>query len=186
MISIDKILKLENINNYILSLNTNERVVILKNDMVRDYYLEDYNNSKFKKLILDLPNDEILEFIDDEMINKILSNDICKKIMYEILYNVSSKFTNIIFQNEKMIERIVNDDELHTYILHLSGSITEKLFNYIIKIDKISVLEYLNPSDFNELLEREDIKNKIKIIVIIPIIMGSIKFSQNDDISFTT
>ena len=65
MISIDKILKLENINNYILSLNTNERVVILKNDMVRDYYLEDYNNSKFKKLILDLPNDEILEFIDD-------------------------------------------------------------------------------------------------------------------------
>ena len=71
MISIDKILKLENINNYILSLNTNERVVILKNDMVRDYYLEDYNNSKFKKLILDLPNDEILEFIDDEMINKI-------------------------------------------------------------------------------------------------------------------
>lgn len=165
MISIDKILKLENINNYILSLNTNERVVILKNDMVRDYYLEDYNNSKFKKLILDLPNDEILEFIDDEMINKILSNDNCKKIMYEILYNVSSKFTNIIFQNEKMIERIVNDDELHTYILHLSGSITEKLFNYIIKIDKISVLEYLNPSDFNELLEREDIKNKIKIIV---------------------
>lgn len=165
MISIDKILKLENINNYILSLNTNERVVILKNDMVRDYYLEDYNNSKFKKLILDLPNDEILEFIDDEMINKILSNDICKKIMYEILYNVSSKFTNIIFQNEKMIERIVNDDELHTYILHLSGSITEKLFNYIIKIDKISVLEYLNPSDFNRLLEREDIKNKIKIIV---------------------
>ena len=88
MISIDKILKLENINNYILSLNTNERVVILKNDMVRDYYLEDYNNSKFKKLILDLPNDEILEFIDDEMINKILSNDNCKKIMYEILYNV--------------------------------------------------------------------------------------------------
>lgn len=164
MISIDKILKLENINNYILSLNTNERVVILKNDMVRDYYLEDYNNSKFKKLILDLPNDEILEFIDDEMINKILSNDNCKKIMYEILYNVSSKFTNIIFQNEKMIERIVNDDELHTYILHLSGSITEKLFNYIIKIDKISVLEYLNPSDFNELLEREDIKNKFKII----------------------
>ena len=164
MISIDKILKLENINNYILSLNTNERVVILKNDMVRDYYLEDYNNSKFKKLILDLPNDEILEFIDDEMINKILSNDNCKKIMYEILYNVSSKFTNIIFQNEKMIERIVNDDELHTYILHLSGSITEKLFNYIIKIDKISVLEYLNHSDFNRLLEREDIKNKIKII----------------------
>ena len=92
MISIDKILKLENINNYILSLNTNERVVILKNDMVRDYYLEDYNNSKFKKLILDLPNDEILEFIDDEMINKILSNDNCKKIMYEILYNVSSKY----------------------------------------------------------------------------------------------
>ena len=164
MISIDKILKLENINNYILSLNTNERVVILKNDMVRDYYLEDYNNSKFKKLILDLPNDEILEFIDDEMINKILSNDNCKKIMYEILYNVSSKFTNIIFQNEKMIERIVNDDELHTYILYLSGSITEKLFNYIIKIDKISVLEYLNPSDFNELLEREDIKNKFKVI----------------------
>ena len=64
-----------------------------------------------------------------------------------------------------MIERIVNDDELHTYILHLSGSITEKLFNYIIKIDKISVLEYLNPTDFNRLLEREDIKNKIKIIV---------------------
>ncbi len=165
MISIDKILKLENINNYILSLNTNERVVILKNDMVRDYYLEDYNNSKFKKLILNLPNDEILEFIDDEMINKILSNDNCKKIMYEILYNVSSKFTNIIFQNEKMIERIVNDDELHTYIFHLSGNITEKLFNYIIKIDKISVLEYLNPTDFNRLLEREDIKNKIKIIV---------------------
>ena len=164
MISIDKILKLENINNYILSLDANERVVILKNDIVRDYYLEDYNNSKFKKLILNLPNDEILEFIDDKMINKILSNDNCKKIMYEILYNVSSEFTNIIFQNERIIERIVNDDELHTYILHLSGSITEKLFNYIIKANKISALEYLNPSDFNELLEKESIKNKFKII----------------------
>ena len=164
MISIDKILKLDNINNYILSLNTNERVVILKNDMVRDYYLEDYNNSEFIKLILNLPNDEILKFIDDEMINKILNNDNCKEIVHEIVNYVSTEFTNIIFQNEKMIERIVNDDELHTYILHLRGNITEKLFNYIIKIDKISVLEYLNPTDFNRLLEREDIKNKIKII----------------------
>ena len=164
MISIDKILKLENINNYILSLNTNERVVILKNDMVRDYYLVDYTNSKFKKLILNLPNDEILEFIDDEMINKILNNDNCKEIVHEIINYVSTEFTNIIFQNEKMIERIVNDDELHTYILDLEGNVTEKIYNYIIKTNKISVLEYLNPTDFNRLLEREDIKNKIKII----------------------
>lgn len=164
MISIDKILKLENISNYILSLDTNERVVILKNDMVRDYYLEDYNNSEFIKLILNLPNDEILKFIDDEMINKILNNDNCKKIIYEILNCVSSEFTNIIFQNEKMIERMVNDDELHFDISDLKGNITEKLFNYIIKTNKISVIWDLNPSDFNELLEREDIKNKIKII----------------------
>ena len=118
MISIDKILKLENINNYILSLNTNERVVILKNDMVRDYYLEDYNNSKFKKLILNLPNDEILEFIDEikekiKNIDNIELDDLCKRINYceneaETLKKKIDEFKNGINDEELSLSKKVS------------------------------------------------------------------------------
>ena len=44
MVDIDKILKLETINNYLLSLDERDRIILLRNDKVRNYYLEEYNN----------------------------------------------------------------------------------------------------------------------------------------------
>ena len=165
MVDIDKILKLETINNYLLSLDERDRIILLRNDKVRNYYLEEYNNDAFVSLISKLSEKEVLIFIDDNMIDKIIDADKYNKIINQLIYFAFLNLPiNRIFENKKIMYLIIHDAHLKYFLGNLSGSITEKLFNMIIENNELESLHYLNKDDFCKLLEREDVINKIKFI----------------------
>lgn len=165
MIDIDKILKLENINNYILALDVSDRINVLKDDRVRNYYLEDYNYNDFVLLVSNLSENELLNFIDNNMINKILTSNQYTRIIGQLIRLIPLGLpVNKIFENEKLMNVIIHDKHLKYLLEYLSGSITETLFNMIIENNELESINYLNKEDFCKLLEREDIINKIKLI----------------------
>lgn len=165
MVDIDKILKLENINNYILSLDVNDRKNVLKNDRVRDFYLDEYNNDDFVSLISKLSENELLNFIDDNMIDRIIDDRQYTRIIKQLIKHISSSLSvNKIFENEKLMYLMIQDEHLRYLLGNLGGSITEKLLTMIIENKQLEAMNYLNKEDFFKLLERKDIINKIKFV----------------------
>lgn len=164
MLDIDEILNLENINDYFWALSSNDRIVFLKNTNIRDYYLKEHNLDDFIALLYMLLDNEILTLFDNDMCNKLISGK-CNKVIISLLKSFyPNKNLDKIFENEKMIDFLIQDFSTKHLICNLNESITEIIFNRIILQKKVEVLKYLNEETFLNLIKKEDIVNKIKII----------------------
>lgn len=156
MLEIDEILKLENINDYVLSLNKSDRLNILCNDKIKDYYLDEKNINNFFSFIYALPYDEILFFFDSKVIDTIIHyyyfKDVIRFLKGDVVENI---FNRIILQKEVGALKYLNEDSF----LHLVEK--EEIVNKIKILDRDNILLCLPIRVLNKLLIDPYFKSKL-------------------------
>lgn len=123
---------------------------ILNLENINDYFL---SLNKSDKMFF-LSNKKIKDYyLDKDNINAFLS----------LLYMLSYDELLFFFDND-VIDTITSYYCFKDLLSFLKGDVVENIFNRIILQKKVEVLKYLNEETFLNLVKREDIVNKIKIL----------------------
>lgn len=157
-------LRNEELSNYILDLNESDRKNILTNNIIRNYLMKSSNNYPFIWLIQNLNEEDLLLFLDKNMIDIILSsNSFISKLNAIITSNHTS--INKILCNDSLLEVIIKNN-LGEYLYNLNQEFGQYFFDYLINNNNINYIKYLSKEVQKYLFENRNNLNRLKDINI--------------------
>lgn len=128
----------ESLSNYILSLPKEKRVECLKNNDIRNKYLESRNHYPFVWLVQSLKEDDLIYFIDNNYLEKILLNERNSDKINAILSS-GNVYANLILSNTKALEFILKS-YLITYIYSMNYIFGQALLDYALEKKDMSIV----------------------------------------------
>lgn len=133
----------EELKDYILSCSKEKRIEYLKDENIRNKFLESKNHYPFIWLIQSLKNEELCYFIDKDMLEKILETDRNNDKMNAIM-TCGNIYANRILSNDKAIEFIFDKkNDLTTYLYNLNNIFGQYIIDYSIEKGKKDLINYL-------------------------------------------
>ncbi len=134
----------------ILSLSEKDQILLLMDNNIRDFFLEEKNHYLFVWLIQELTDKVLSRFLDGDMINKILLSNRNKDKINAIM-TCESKAKNIILANSETIAFILNArNGLLSYIRDMNYEFGDSIIDYSINNNHLDCLKYIG------LLKEED------------------------------
>ena len=159
---INDLLKLDikRLLNYIVSLNNKTlKNEILKNKEIRNIFLENDNHIYFIELINKLDED-LLSFLDKDIIINILENKRCHDKL-KIILLCENNLKNEFLKDTKLIDKIHEFNDLIDLIKNLNYNFSIYYFNYLKETDTIINFKNLNLKYQIELLKNINIRSLI-------------------------
>lgn len=149
------------IREYILNTTIDNRTTLLRNEKIRNKFLENENHYEFVWLVQSLLGQDLLTFIDDSMLNRILSdNRVIDKI--NCIMNVSNIAKNKILKDNRIISKFHSEfSSIQIYISNLNEEFGQSYFDYLLKSNRLSDLKYLNSKVLDLLINDEINKSKL-------------------------
>lgn len=120
----------KDLKRYLLSLPKDERISLLKNNNVRDKFLEPENHYSFVWLVQELEDDELEYFIDNDYLDKIINSE-----------QAVSKFNAIMTSNNKQASDVLLYDRAIAFILDSTINLTMYLYSLNYKIGQ-AIIDY--------------------------------------------
>ena len=161
---------------YILNTyDKNIRKEMLNNIEVKKIFLKDENHYEFVWLIQALKDDDLVTFLDDFVIDEILSS---KRAVDKVnaIMTVENEYKNIVLNKLEIIKFICKNDSLLYYLFETKKPFLETFFNFILKENDASlynILSNFNKDELYDILKGENLsklvnncKNYLKYIPI--------------------
>ena len=132
---------------YILGLSKEELIEKLKDDKIRQAFLEDKNHYPFIWTIQGL-KDEIEYFLDHDYLVKIMNSNRGRDKFVAILTSCNDKVNDILLYDD-VINYILNDSELASDLVYLNYKVGKAIIDFDIKYNK-NHLQLLGKFNKNE------------------------------------
>lgn len=147
----------EDLYNFILSLDSKDRINILKMPSVKDKFLESNNHYAFVWLIQSLNGSELLSFIDSKYIDEILENDRAIDKINAIMTSGNSYASSVLL-SDKVISLIIDPNNLlHYYLNNLDYRIGQGIIDFTINHNTktLSFIGNLKPKEQQKVFTNE-------------------------------
>ncbi len=151
------------LRDYILNTYDKDiRTEILNNIEVKKIFLKDENHYEFVWLVQALKDDDLVTFLDDFVIDEILSS---KRVLDKLnaIMTIENEYKNIVLNKIKIIRFISKNDDLLYYLSETKNPFLETFFNFLLKENDANlyhILLYFNKDELYNILKGENL-NKL-------------------------
>ncbi len=183
---IDNLLEMEikDLNNYILDgCSREERIKILKDDRIREKYLDFgmHNYVLFAFLLIGL-NDDVKYMLDDDCLDVIFKDDYYVEDKLRCIIVCYPEFINMYSGDVRIIEAIVNSKKLIKHVNKFDSRFGKNFFDYIVKNDMIDKYLLLSDEVQTELLEDKNNRDLLKEINVSDLFISSLSKQSIDNL----
>lgn len=127
------------LNDYILGVSQDERIKLLKDEKIRDKYLNTDNHYPFVWLVNEL-GDDLVYFLDENYLKKIVNSNLSVEKIISIMTSMN-KNTSQILSKKDVIEFILTNDKLIDYMYCLDNDFGNSLIDYGLEKNDLSILK---------------------------------------------
>lgn len=155
----------KDLKRYLLSLPKDERISLLKNNNVRDKFLEPENHYPFVWLVQELEDDELDYFIDNDYLDKIIKSEQAESKFNAIMTSNNKQASDVLLYDRAIAFILDSTINLTMYLTCLNYKIGQAIIDFCIKhnVNRFSCIGNLKKKEQLKVFDSEYITKLLKV-----------------------